>query len=180
MTSSTDTVAASIPLPRHIDLVEERLVRWYFYAALTFIGISMLGGILMALQLVHWNPLRGIELFFAGGWSTRMRSRTVSWRMHFWECCIGWCPAWRCIRSRTDPCRISFFSPGRQSYCRRPLALLWGRHCKPSRGLQRSLATGTSRCRSGLKVWNGARRRFGLTLSRWPDWHWSPPPCSPS
>ena len=43
-------------------LVDERLVLWYFGAALTFLTISMLGGLLMALQLVHWNPLRGIEL----------------------------------------------------------------------------------------------------------------------
>ena len=28
----------------------------------------MLGGILMALQLVSWNPLKGIELFSPGRW----------------------------------------------------------------------------------------------------------------
>ena len=50
------------------DLVDERLVRWYFFAALTFMLVSMLGGILVALQLVHWNPLHGLEIFSPGRW----------------------------------------------------------------------------------------------------------------
>jgi len=52
----------------HAQLVDERLVQWYFVAALTFLTISMLAGLLMALQLVHWNPLNGIEMFAAGRW----------------------------------------------------------------------------------------------------------------
>lgn len=55
-------------LPRHEDLVDERLVRWYFYAALLYLGVSMLGGLLMAAQLIHWNYLRGIELLSPGRW----------------------------------------------------------------------------------------------------------------
>jgi len=55
-------------LPRHEDLVDERLVFWYFVAALTFMFASMLGGILMAIQLTRMNPLRGIELFSPGRW----------------------------------------------------------------------------------------------------------------
>ena len=49
------TEATTLPdeSPRHADLVDERLVRWYFYAALTYLSISMLGGLLMALQLVQ-------------------------------------------------------------------------------------------------------------------------------
>ncbi|MBM4077618.1 MAG: cytochrome oxidase, partial [Planctomycetes bacterium] len=60
----------SVPdqLPQHDQLVEERLVAWYYIAALTYLTISMLGGFLMAFQLVHWNPLRGIELFSPGRW----------------------------------------------------------------------------------------------------------------
>lgn len=65
---TTTTVGADAALPRHEDLVEERLVRWFFYAALLFLAISMLGGILVALQLVHWNPLRNIEFLSAGRW----------------------------------------------------------------------------------------------------------------
>ena len=40
---------------RHEDLVSDRLVRWFFYAALMYLFISMLGGLLMAAQLIHWN-----------------------------------------------------------------------------------------------------------------------------
>lgn len=50
------------------NLVIRRLVAWYFLAALTYMAISLTGGVLMALQLVHWNPLRGIEFFSAGRW----------------------------------------------------------------------------------------------------------------
>jgi cytochrome c oxidase cbb3-type subunit 1 len=61
-TEATDTI------PRHEDLVNERLVRWYFYMALTYLLISMLGGILMGLQLIHWNPLPRIEPFSPARW----------------------------------------------------------------------------------------------------------------
>jgi cytochrome c oxidase cbb3-type subunit 1 len=54
--------------PRHQDLVDERLVRWYFYAALLYLLVSMAGGMLMALQLVDWNPVNGVELFSPGRW----------------------------------------------------------------------------------------------------------------
>ena len=54
-------------LPQH-ELVNERLVFLYFVMALTFLGVSMLAGILMGLQLVNWNPLQGIELLSAGRW----------------------------------------------------------------------------------------------------------------
>ena len=52
--------ALAIPSPKM--LVMEKLVRWYFLAALTYLAISLLAGLLMALQLVNHNPLRGIEL----------------------------------------------------------------------------------------------------------------------
>jgi cytochrome c oxidase cbb3-type subunit 1 len=61
-------IGASEDFPRHEDLVSERLVRWYFYMALAFLLVSMLGGMLMALQLVHWNPLTKIEFFSPGRW----------------------------------------------------------------------------------------------------------------
>ena len=65
-TESRSLSEDSIPL--HEEIVLERLVRWYFYAALTFLGISMLGGLLMAAQLIHWNPLQGSEYLSAGRW----------------------------------------------------------------------------------------------------------------
>lgn len=55
-------------LPEHKDLVIEQLVIWYFLAALGYLLISMLGGFLMAFQLVDHNPLRGIELLSPGRW----------------------------------------------------------------------------------------------------------------
>ncbi|MCA9178325.1 MAG: cbb3-type cytochrome c oxidase subunit I [Planctomycetales bacterium] len=63
---SAATEAATQPLPE--NLVNEKLVRWWFLAALTYLAISMLGGILMALQLIHWNPFTKIELLSAGRW----------------------------------------------------------------------------------------------------------------
>lgn len=50
------------------ELVDERLVIWYFLAALGYLAISMLAGLLMALQLVRWNPLMNIELLSPGRW----------------------------------------------------------------------------------------------------------------
>ena len=55
-------------LPRHRDLVDERLVFWYFVAAIFFMFVSMLGGLLMALQLIRINPFNGIELLSPGRW----------------------------------------------------------------------------------------------------------------
>lgn len=53
-------------LPR--DLVDRRLVAWFYLAACLYMLVSMLGGIVMALQLIHWNPLNGIEWFSPGRW----------------------------------------------------------------------------------------------------------------
>lgn len=55
-------------LPRHDELVDEKLVAWYFVMALTFLFVSMLGGILMATQLIRHNPFNGIELLSPGRW----------------------------------------------------------------------------------------------------------------
>ncbi|MFM7107661.1 MAG: cbb3-type cytochrome c oxidase subunit I, partial [Planctomycetaceae bacterium] len=55
-------------VPSHRDLVDERIVIAYYAAALTFLTISMLAGLLVALQLVRWNPLNGVELLSPGRW----------------------------------------------------------------------------------------------------------------
>jgi len=63
------TQLSAEPVPsRPMRLVDERLVLAYFLAALTYFAISLLGGLLMALQLVNHNPLLGIELFSPGRW----------------------------------------------------------------------------------------------------------------
>ena len=50
------------------ELVIERLVCWYFVIALVYMGVSFLGGLLMALQLIQWNPLQGSEYLSPGRW----------------------------------------------------------------------------------------------------------------
>ncbi len=55
------------PLDTSDELVDERIVKLYFMTALTFLTI-MLAGLLMAMQLIRHNPLRGIELFSPGRW----------------------------------------------------------------------------------------------------------------
>ena len=68
MNSATDATMTHRDFPRHEQLVEERLVLWYFVAALTFMTVSMLAGILMGLQLLRHNPLPVIELLSPGRW----------------------------------------------------------------------------------------------------------------
>jgi len=62
------TAATSTALDDGRNLVEERLVIWYFLAALAYLALSMVAGLLMALQLVRWNPLMGVELLSPGRW----------------------------------------------------------------------------------------------------------------
>ena len=50
------------------ELVEIRLVKFYFIAALGFLCMALLGGMLVDLQLVGWNPLGRLELFSPGRW----------------------------------------------------------------------------------------------------------------
>jgi cytochrome c oxidase cbb3-type subunit 1 len=61
------TPSAPFP-PLDRPLADARLVAWHFLAALVFMGVSLLAGLLMALQLVHWNPLQGSELLSPGRW----------------------------------------------------------------------------------------------------------------
>jgi cytochrome c oxidase cbb3-type subunit 1 len=55
-------------VPDHDDLVDRRIVIAFFVASLCYITISMLAGVLVALQLVRWNPLNGAELLSPGRW----------------------------------------------------------------------------------------------------------------
>ena len=60
MKTAATAPVATAAVPSHEELVDERIVMAHFVAGLGFLTISMLAGILMALQLVHWNPLKGI------------------------------------------------------------------------------------------------------------------------
>lgn len=55
-------------VPQQSDLVNEKIVKCFFVAGMGFLLVSMLAGLLMALQLVRQNPLNGIEIFSAGRW----------------------------------------------------------------------------------------------------------------
>jgi cytochrome c oxidase cbb3-type subunit 1 len=69
MATWTETeLAVPERIPRHEELVDERLVLWYFLASIGFLIVSMAGGFLMAFQLINFNPLRGIELLSPGRW----------------------------------------------------------------------------------------------------------------
>ena len=63
-----DVSTTKAEVPRHEELVDEPIVVAYFLAALGYLTLSMLAGLLMALQLVHWNPLNGVELLSPGRW----------------------------------------------------------------------------------------------------------------
>lgn len=67
---SAEDADENLPAPAtlHENLVDETLVKLYFVTSLIFLLISMLGGLLMAMQLIKHNPLRGIEIFSPGRW----------------------------------------------------------------------------------------------------------------
>jgi cytochrome c oxidase cbb3-type subunit 1 len=61
------TAETPAPLPGG-QLVLERLVFWYFVVGLGYMAVSLVGGLIMSLQLLNHNFLRGIELFSPGRW----------------------------------------------------------------------------------------------------------------
>lgn len=52
----------------HAGLVDETLVKLYFFMALLFLTASMLAGLLMSFQLINHNPLPSIPLLSPGRW----------------------------------------------------------------------------------------------------------------
>lgn len=65
--NETTSAAGISELPHHDQLVEERLVVWYFVASLLYLFVSMTGGLIMALQLVYWNPHDGMMEYLSPG-----------------------------------------------------------------------------------------------------------------
>lgn len=61
------TADTQVPLPGG-RLVLERVVLFYLVASLVYLAVSLSGGLLMALQLVNHNFVRGIELLSPGRW----------------------------------------------------------------------------------------------------------------
>lgn len=67
MDATTSPSPSAQPI-RLEGLVIERLVAWYFLAALGYMFIAMSGGFLMGAQLSRINPLDGHELLSPGRW----------------------------------------------------------------------------------------------------------------
>ena len=65
---ATLTIPKTQSVYTHEELVDEKIIKWYFAAALTFLTTSMLAGLLVSLQLIRHNPFAGIELFSPGRW----------------------------------------------------------------------------------------------------------------
>lgn len=61
-------MATDNPPVSTVRLVNEKIVLWYFLAALGYFALGLLAGLLMSMQLVNHNPLRGWELFSPGRW----------------------------------------------------------------------------------------------------------------
>lgn len=71
MSQATATSASAPPdqrLPRSRDLVDERLVLWYFMMAIIYLLVSMLAGFLFSLQFLQHYPFKGAEIFSPGRW----------------------------------------------------------------------------------------------------------------
>ncbi len=66
MMNAADSLPDSLEPPK--DLVDRRLVAWFYLAACLYFFVSIAGGILMGLQLMRWNPLNGIEFLSPGRW----------------------------------------------------------------------------------------------------------------
>ena len=66
--SMVDTAAVGEPLTDVERLVDRKIVLCYYVAAMTYMVVSMLGGLLVALQLIRCNDLQGIELLSPGRW----------------------------------------------------------------------------------------------------------------
>lgn len=66
--ATADTLNSREADLRHDELVDERLVAWYFVAALVYFFVSLTGGLMMALQLVQWNYEHGVEYLSPGRW----------------------------------------------------------------------------------------------------------------
>ncbi|MCC7291676.1 MAG: cbb3-type cytochrome c oxidase subunit I [Phycisphaerales bacterium] len=69
MTSIAAPIVFDAPkLPADRELIETRLVWWYFVAALAYMIVAMLAGAMISLQFLQHYPFPGIELLSPGRW----------------------------------------------------------------------------------------------------------------
>ena len=140
-------------LPRHEELVDERLVFWYFMAALFFMFASMLGGLLMGLQLTRMNPFKGIELFSPGRW--RMIHTNAIAYGFLANAFLGMLH-WAVPRLTLRPVLSGWLSYA--------IFFAWQAVV---------VATAVGILFGQARDWNGARRRSGSTRSHWRASSWS-------
>jgi len=60
--------SATIPVPTGRELVNERIVLWFFVASLGYMFVAMLAGLLYSLQFLQAYPFPGLELLSPGRW----------------------------------------------------------------------------------------------------------------
>ncbi len=65
-TSAADFDGTLPEIPK--NLVNERIVCWFFFASVAYMLIAMLAGLLYSFQFMQWYPFAGIELFSPGRW----------------------------------------------------------------------------------------------------------------
>ncbi|MFO1000839.1 MAG: hypothetical protein U0936_10895 [Planctomycetaceae bacterium] len=89
--AETLTIPKTQSIYTHDELVDEKIIKWFFGAALTFPTTSMLAGLLVYLQLIRHNPFAGIELFSPadGEWFTPTRWPMASWPTASLDACTG-------------------------------------------------------------------------------------------
>ena len=63
ISETLDPTHEPLRVPSQEELVDERLVQWYFLAAIAFMGVAMLAGLLVALQLAEYFGCTVDELF---------------------------------------------------------------------------------------------------------------------
>ncbi len=64
--SGAGVTTTDVPTTR--ELVDDKLVLWFFLASLAYMLVAMLAGFLFSMQLLQHYPLRGIEIFSPGRW----------------------------------------------------------------------------------------------------------------
>lgn len=175
MADSQQTTMAE-PTYSHHELVEERLVRWYFWMALLFLGISMLGGILMAAQLIHWNPFNGAELLSPGRWRmVHTNAIAYGFLANAFLGMLQWAvPRLTMQRPASKALSYFIFFAWQLIVLSTAVGLVVGPTFQNALGSPNWQRAGTLLFPSVLKVLSGARRHSGLTPSRYLGWHWWP------
>ena len=132
-------------LPRHRDLVDERLVFWYFVAALIFMFVSMLGGLLMGFQLIRDQSLQRDRAALARPLADDPHQRDRLW---FHRQCLPGGPALGRSQAHLHPTYNRTSEPEHRPLIRRSSAP----------GKSWCSRRPSASCSARLRGWSGARR----------------------